>query len=400
MSNNSLTLVELVEKLKNEQLLKRDLVVPSSCLRFENGHLIISNVSANPKMDELLNSTGVTFSSDNLTTLSLSPIGSFHRQVAGRFDIPYTYYERMLSESNISLLDANVNHWLSTANKNYLVRCFAGQDGEKGVVRALLGDRYRILDNLDVLMAALDAVKQSGVNIKIESADITDTKMYVRFIAPDVVQDSPELLKRYRVPKSGNTGDNGIHAGFVLTNSETGHGSSYIAPRLVVSACTNGMIMKQDSMNKVHLGSKMEEGAFVWSEETKQKNIELIIAQVKDAVARYTSNDYLGEAIGKLEENGSRKLEHPIDAIANVSKDLAFSEQKQKDILSFFMESADNTAFGLAQAVTFYAHDKADADDQFEMESVAVDIVSNIERYDRPVVVKEKRTTQKAFSRN
>ena len=304
-----------------------------------------------------------------------------------------------MEEQNITLLDKNVNHWFSTVPKNYLIRCFSLKGEDKGVVRAILGDRYRILDNLDVLMAALDAVKQSGVNIQIESADITDTKMYVRFIAPDVVQESPTLLKNYRVPNQDKGTDFGIHAGFILTNSETGHGSSYVAPRLVVSACRNGMILKQDATNKVHLGGRMDEGRIDWSEETKTKNVELIIAQVKDAVKMYTSLDYLGQSIDKLEGNGNKILTNPIDTITNIGRELNFSEDKQKDLLAYFMQSSDLTGFGAAQAVTYFAHAKADADQQFELEAVAMDIVTNIEKFDKPVQA-VKKSTQKGFSKN
>jgi hypothetical protein len=396
MSNN---LNELVKKLQNQQLLKRDMVVPSSCLTYKDGKLQISNVSKNPVMDELLKSTGVTAADTELTTLLLKPLDAFNRQLAGRFEIPFQYYKRLMEDGNVPLLDQNVNHWFSSIKRNYLIRCFASEDNTNGVVRAILGDRYRILDNLDVLMAALDAVRQSGVNIQIESADITDTKMYVRFIAPDVVQDSPNLLKNYRVPSKDKGNDYGIHAGFILTNSETGHGSSFVAPRLVVAACRNGMIMKQDSTNKVHLGGRMDEGKIDWSEETKTKNVELIIAQVKDAVKTYTSSEYLGQTINKLEGNGAVELTHPIDAITNISRDLNFSEDKQKDLLAYFMQSSDLTGFGAAQAVTYFAHAKSDADEQFELEAVAMDIVNNIEKYDKPAMP-TKRTSQKGFSKN
>jgi hypothetical protein len=395
----SINVKELVEQLKTQQLLKRDMVVPSSCLSYKDGQLVIRNVSKNPQMDDLLKSTGVTVADQELTSLLLKPLEAFNRQIAGRFDIPYQYYKKLMEKGNIALLDHNVNHWFSQSAKNYLVRCFASTDDNTGIVRAILGDRYRILDNLDVLMASLDAVRQSGVNIQIESADITDTKMYVRFIAPDVVRESPSLLKNYRVPNKEKGNDYGIHAGFILTNSETGHGSSFVAPRLVVAACRNGMIMKQDATNKVHLGGKMDEGKIDWSEETKTKNVELIIAQVKDAVKMYTSNEYLGQTIDKLEGNGTLPLSHPIDAITNISRDLNFSEDKQKDLLAYFMQSSDLTGFGVAQAVTFFAHSKSDADEQFELEAVAMDIVTNINKYDKPAVA-IKKTTQKGFSKN
>ena len=131
----------------------------------------------------------------------------------------------------------------------------------------------------------------------------------------------------------------------------------------------------------------------------KTKNVELIIAQVKDAVKTYTSVDYLGQSIDKLEGNGTKMLTNPIDTITNISRELNFSEEKQKDRLSYFMQSSDLTGFGVAQAVTYFAHAKADADQQFELEAVAMDIVTNIEKFDKPAQA-VKKGSQKGFSKN
>ena len=133
----SKTLNELVQQLKDQQLLKRDMVVPSSCLSYSNGRLLIRNVSQNPEMDDLLKSTGVTMEDEQRTTLTLNPLDSFSRQVAGRFEIPFPYYKKMMQEENIPLLDQNVNHWFSTAKKNYLVRCFASTTDNTGVAREI-----------------------------------------------------------------------------------------------------------------------------------------------------------------------------------------------------------------------------------------------------------------------
>lgn len=389
----TLNLQQLVEKLRDQQLKKHDMIVPSSCLQMNNGSMRIVNTQDNAMLMDILARTGIASSNQlGKSILELSVLDICHEKIRDKLKIPAQYYDRMLNEGHLPLLDMNVNYWLDKAETNYLVRTFIDAAGNTGVMRALLSDRFKVIDNYDVLMAALDAIKQSGVRVEIKGCELTDKRMYVHVEAPHVVIDSPTLLSKYRVPNGGASGDTGIIAGFILTNSETGNGTFSVTPRLVVRACTNGMIIKQDAQRKHHIGARLDEYTQIdWSEETQQKNLELIVSQTKDAVRTFMSEDYLGKAVQALEESASKKLTNPIDAVCNVSAELKYSEQKQKDILNYFVEGGDQTAFGVSQAITYYAHAKAGADEQYDMEREAFDILADIEKFDKPVKVATRR---------
>jgi hypothetical protein len=320
-------------------------------------------------------------------------MGTAHTNISEKLGIPKKYYDRLLEHPK--LLDENVNYWLSSAGKNYLLRNFVDKTEQTGVCRALLSDRFKVIDNFDVLMATLDAVKSSGVNLKIQDCDITDTRMYMRFVAPEVEVDSPELLKNYRVPNgSVNQGKTGIISGFIISNSEVGCGQFSISPRAVVLACSNGMVFKDDAFQKTHLGVQMDAFSQIeWSEETRQHNINLIISQVKDAIKTYISEEYFTRKIQHLEQLGKTKLEHPFEVVKNVSKNLAFSEEKQADLLNYFTQGGDTTAFGVCQALTYFGQVCEDADFQFELEKEAVTMLENIEVYDKPMKKKTLKTT-------
>ena len=107
----------------------------------------------------------------------------------------------------------------------------------------------------------------------IDGADLTDKRMYVRVKAPEVAAYAPELLKGYRSPLSGNSGEANptVFAGFVFSNSETGYGAFSVTPRLVVQVCSNGMTMTKDVQRAVHLGGKLEAGIVRWSEDTQRR---------------------------------------------------------------------------------------------------------------------------------
>jgi hypothetical protein len=282
------------------------------------------------------------------------------------------------------LLDYNVTNWFSEKNdNNFLLRTFIDKEEKTGIARAILSDRYNVLDNYDVMLATLDAIRESGINVQIESGDITDTKFYMRFVCPDIEMQAPDILKNYRLP-DGTKGGNGIISGFVISNSETGNGKFSISPRAVVLACRNGMIFKNDAFQKTHLGAKMEEYSTIdWSEETRQKNYELVCSQVKDAIKYYASEEYLGAKIHELTEKGNKELEYPIETIKNVSKHLSISEEKESSILNYFIKSGDTNAFGVTQALTYYAQHNASPEERYEIEMESVVVLDLIEEFDK-----------------
>ena len=388
------TLAELVNELKDQNMQKKDFVVPANLLSMENGQLVVNNYNADDSLSKLLKEVGIESESDNKLILNCLPI--LHQNLSDKLDIPRRYYNRIQTLEETQLIDSNVSHWLKNMKGNIFLRTFINKDENKGYARAILSDRYNVIDNFDVLFATLEAVKESGLNLKIEDngCDLTESKMYIRFILPDVEINAPDLLKNYKNPKGeGSSVGDGIITGFVITNSELGQGSFSISPRAVVLKCSNGMVFKNDAFGKIHLGGKMGEFSQIdWSEETKRKNYELIQAQVKDAVKKFTSEDFLASKISELNEYAEVDLKHPIETVKNVSKFLNITEEKEKSILDFFMRGGDFTAMGVSQALTFYAHETKDADEAHEMESIAIDILPKIKDMDKPSISKSIKT--------
>jgi hypothetical protein len=151
------------------------------------------------------------------------------------------------------------------------------------------------------------------------------------------------------------------------------------------------------------LGGRLQETQSIdWSANTREKNIQLIMAQITDAIAMYLNPEYLGKAIDTLVADGQTAVQNPVDAITNVGRDLMFSDDAQKQLLQYFMAGGDYTGFGVVQAITYYAHDAAaNADERYELESCAVDYIDP-KKYDKQIVVAEKtkRKSMKSFSNN
>jgi hypothetical protein len=382
LSTRNSTLTDLVGMLQQQQDLKLDATVPAHRITSVGGMFQVEGLSV---VDPYI---------------SVRPTEVCDGHIADKLKIPVDYLRRLrngrsekgkqVARPRIDLYDANVNGWLrGTANidpgssvhgyhgpdpRSFLVRTFADPLGGVGIMRALLSDSYGIIDNLDVLMSVMEGINASGVDTHFESADLSETRMCVRFSAPAIAELAPDLLKGYRSPYSGATAEENptVFAGFEVTNSETGSGKFNITPRLIVQICNNGMKMTKDAVGKIHLGSKMDEGIVKASQETQKLTLELVRSQSKDAVDTFLSLEYVRGAIARLEEKASTPVADMTKTVELVSKQLRYTQEQQAGILEMFAKGGQITAGGIMQAVTAYAQSVENPDIAFELENSAV----------------------------
>src|SRR5205807_7296339 len=100
--------------------------------------------------------------------------------------------------------------------KRFLTRNLRGEGGQPGIARALLSEKYRFVDNFDVLLSALQGIRSAGVEVDIKQCDLTEKRMYVKVASPEVAAHAPQLLRNYTSPFPGQRGaDNPmVFAGF------------------------------------------------------------------------------------------------------------------------------------------------------------------------------------------
>ena len=292
--------------------------------------------------------------------------------IADKLGIPAAYLRKM-REQKPDLYDANVNGWLAGDDRRFLLRCLRGENG-MGAARAFLSDGYKIIDNLDVLLAALDGVRQAGMPVRVDGCDLTQRRMYVRIVCEQVQALAPALLAGYRSPFTGAAGaDNPVvFSGFVITNSETGCGAFSLVPRLVVQVCDNGMTITKDAMRAVHLGERLDEGVVTWSGNTLDKTLALITAKTTDAVTAFLDPGYVERTVREMEKDAGHPVADPQETIRTVSQRLRFTDAQQASILNHFIRGGDVTAGGVMHAVTSVAQTLDDADTAHEMESLAL----------------------------
>ena len=362
------TLSDLAALLTEQHARKIDVVANAAAIRSEGGVIVVHGT------EPVLTDDGVT-SADG----RYQPTTVFDEGVSDKLGIPLAYVRRM-REERPDLYDANVNGWLHGSDadpadpRRFLVRAFRGDDGGTGVARALLSDTYRRIDNLDVLVAALDGVRSTGVPVEVEGCDLSDRNMHVRISAPSVQALAPVLLDGYRSPFTGASGaDNPVvWAGLVVRNSEVGAGAFTITPRLVVRVCKNGLTIQKDALRSVHLGGRMDEGVVSWGDDTQQKALELVTLRARDAVRTFLDAGYVERTLKALEAEHTTPLVQVQPTIEHVSKKLGFTQAVQAGVLDHFIRGGMPTAGGVLAAVTSYAQDVDDPDLAAELEASGI----------------------------
>lgn len=382
-------LAQLAAALEDQRTRAIDLVTPAKSITFDMADLRVEG--APPAITE----AGVTDPNGVYRPTVVADEG-----IADRLGIPLRYLRRMRAEDP-ELYDANVNSWLLRDNGSCLLRLLRGDEATetRGVLRAVLSDRFRAIDNLDVLLATLQGMRDAGVELGPGDihADLTDRRMYVRVVCPQVSVYAPDLLAGYRSPFDGRDVGNGwtpervaraaqgegkahaagsepiIFAGFVITNSDVGNGAFTITPRLTVEICGNGLTVTADAMREVHLGAKLSDTGIVkWSQTTARKNLELITSQAADAVAAYLNRDYVTAKVTQMQQAAGVPVQDAPAVITAVSKKLGFTEEQQTNILNHFIAGGQLTAGGVMQAVTSAAQLVADGDIAHAMESASL----------------------------
>jgi hypothetical protein len=359
----NLQLGQLAGLLTDQSARALDVIAGSGAIRADGGRLILDGT------EPALAPGGVT-----MTTGSYAVSDVADGQLAGKLGIPLPYLRRMHADA-VDLYDANVNGWLARTDRRFLIRVLRGGTGS-GVVRAVLSDKYSRIDHLDVLMAALDGIRGSGVPVVIDGADLSERRMSVRVYSPDVQAMAPQLLAGYRSPFDGRPGADlpVVWGGFLISNSETGFGAFTIAPRLHVQVCSNGLVMNASALRRTHLGSRhdADDGVITWSQATTAKTLELITSRTHDAVAAYLDAGYVTRMIRDLETVSGTPVTDPDTTISIIASKLRFTDDHQRAILAHFTAGGAMSAGGILHAVTSIAQTLDDADAAHDLEAAAI----------------------------
>jgi hypothetical protein len=282
------------------------------------------------------------------------------RQVEGFAGIPLRYADRMKAEAP-DLYQHNVNTWLDKSDATRMIRTRGGV-----MARAYLSDRYKRLDHLPVLDKVGGELLSVGAII--ESAEITDQKMYLKAVLPNTRRDLP-------VRQVGDT----VEAGIMVSNSEIGSGALTVTAFMHRLVCLNGMVVS-DVAGKLripHFGGRLDNAAL--SSESEQAAMTASLLQARDAVRALASGEWLdnlGDIFGRADR---RVLEEPGKAVQTMAKTYGWSETEQQGLISrLIQQGGEPTVWSLANAVTNLAQSVESYDRSTELEAQGWDVVQGV----------------------
>ncbi|HEY3691121.1 MAG TPA: DUF932 domain-containing protein [Pseudonocardiaceae bacterium] len=371
-----LTFAELLGELESQRTRMTDRVVHAHQIEATpDGYLKVAGIG-----EPLLTPAGVT-AVDGLFAMART----FDVGVAAKLGIAASYLNTMRNEDELLLLATNINRWLQKRpNKQFLVRCFLGPHGEPGVARALLSDSYAFRDNYPVLLAVLAGIKDSGAGVEI-TGELTDRMMHVKITAPEVTANAAPILRNYRSPFSGQSGQDCpvVSAGIRLTNSELGFGATTITPELNVQVCSNGWVISKDADRTIHAGTKLKNGAVIYSDDTVRKEMDATASKTRDLVVKFLDVRYMVAQLNEIAAEAAAEVVDPNATIKYVGQSVGYTKEQQTRILTHFIKGADTTAGGILHAVTSAAQTMPNADDAWDMERSGLAALAAAARFQR-----------------
>lgn len=424
-------LPDILDILQNQRARRLDVVVRHTMIDALGGDILVRAGDATQWMSE----EGVTSAAGVYSPTAVGDEGL--AQILG-IDGGYLKKLRRLDPARTDLWDANVNGMLHGGSqdiggetRNYppydgavLLRLLRGDESADGVLRAVLSPRYKIIDNLDVLLAVMDGLRRAGVEAIPDVSDLTDRRMHVRFSVPGIAAMAPLLLAGYRSPFDGpgaleraghgdrpgmrmHAGHFGagpealqralavakregkdyppgqepiVFAGLKVTNSDVGEGARSIAPEVVVQICGNRLTLTASADRAIHLGSQKDEGVIQWSAETMERELQLITSQAADAVTTFLTPEWFGGKVTEIEALAGAPVGKPEEVIKDVSKTAGFTQGETADILAHFLRGGAYTAGGVANAVTSVSQTLDSADRAAELDAKAMSVMAHAAR--------------------
>lgn len=340
-------LAELGRELERIRQNSYDVVVPSSQLKVETNGDGYGIKMVVPHHDGTIGKHGLTEYA--------------HSQLSDKTKIPRKYYERMRLEGKYDLLAQNVNAWLPEKERR-LIRILDGN------VRAILSDRYRPIDNYDVYLKTLTRFKHihdtKKVDITVADARLTDTHLYIKALSSELVDEIIDKLQNRNEPVQG---------GIIIRNSEVGAGAFRVEPFVQVIRCTNGLISLK-KFSKVHLGRKLDEGEINWSDDIRKKEDDLLWAKIEEMIDNTFDKKIFHKWVDRMQGASEVELEKPKLALENITKRFNLPQREVEELENMFFKESP-TQWGLAMAVTRYAHEQPDYNRQIELEEIGNEII-------------------------
>ncbi len=264
-------------------------------------------------------------------------------QVFTKLGIPVRYGKKLFEERP-DLVAEQFNHWTNKEDGDVLLRM--KKDNGNVLVRAVLSDRYSILDNKDVMTALYEVIKQIP-EAEIVNPVINDRITNIRMVFPELTSEMGKT-----VTKEKDT----IRVGVDIDNSEIGVSSLRVVPVTYRLVCSNGMriwVKDGDLFEQRHI--------HLTSDELYLRMAGAISSAIK-----------LGDTTVKnMRKARGIEVPNPLETIREIAKQEEYSAKLTDTLLDNFMIEPENNVYGLTNAFTRTARDIENTERRLQLEELA-----------------------------
>ena len=264
-------LSEVLTELQRQNAAKQDFIGPAQAFTLRPDGSTFEIVHTNSGAQEVFGTTDL-----------------FHRQIGSTLGIPAKYYDQM-RKLKPELLAENVNAWFADRDQSYMIRSMDYGNGR--VARALLSDRYRRIDNMEIASAVLPLFAGQA-DMQVMSCEVTENRMYLKIVNKRLEMDV--------VP--GDT----VQGGVIISNSEVGLGAVSVQPLLYRLVCTNGMVVNDLGERRTHVGraAKAVEDSFtLYSDEALIAEDKAFMLKLRDITMAAIEETRFGMVVERLRES-------------------------------------------------------------------------------------------------
>lgn len=367
-------IAKIAGEIMRQKEAKRDLVYPTSRLSYSNdGQLVFAGSDKTFEVDGRLyldwndaeRAADEAAKADRPATIvPKGPAGSMPlnptaaAQLLQRLEVPGLFASSLRRREFSDVLGNLIRDLIAKQEaKRWLVRTIDGK------VRAILSDRYRILDNADLFFCAAEKFGQVGATawkarLWDDGFELFGVAEHITAeVSTDRTFDPGDGWASRWYGKSGDAHNAAVR----ISNSETGEGGLNVKLACMRRVCANFNVWA-DGVAIIHAGKTQEAtDGIIRSDETRQKESELVWLKVGDAISTAFNVEKFRDYMESLNKATTQKLADPTTAVENVTEAYSISDERKHLILAALLGSGDASRFGLCQAITFAAHSNTGA---------------------------------------
>ena len=260
-------------------------------------------------------------------------------QLGNKLEVPGKYIWKCLDTGSYSLLNENINYWLSSYNKKVLIR------NNKDRIRGILSKKYTSFDAPEILSSISNTINLN--NYKVKGSYIDDERLHLRLVGNNNLNIN---------------GEDDLFPALFIDSSDVGRCALRVVFGIYKQVCTNGLIVKRFGgtiFSQKHMGINKEDleetlVASVSRTDNLIHSSERMINEAKRVNFNYTSEEFsewlkdstrlsntiITKTIGLMDSRYGSSKWGLINAITEVAQDYNLEQRIEMEELAGNMLTA------------------------------------------------------------